>query len=437
MAIERLVVEGGQRIEGSIVPSGNKNEALPCLAATLLTDEPVVLHNVPRIRDVEALLSLLADLGAEVASLGPNSVRVCAASLRKTALDPEVGRRLRASILLAGPVLARGGGVDLPPPGGDVIGRRRLDTHFLGLQALGAQLTVDPDRYRLRARRRLVGAEIFLDEASVTATENILMAAVLAEGPTCLENAACEPHVAGLIALLERMGAHVTGGGTNTVRVDGVERLHGAEYTIGADYLEVGSLVGLAAVTGGELRIRDVEPKVMRMILMTFDKLGIQTRYEAEAPGQPETTLVVPGDQELAIRPELHGAVPRIDDAPWPQFPTDLMSIAIVAATQARGTSLFFEKMYDGRMFFVDSLIGMGAQIILCDPHRVVVVGPSQLYGTRLESPDVRAGMALLIASLCARGRSTIYNIRQIDRGYERIEQKLQSLGARIQREVV
>jgi UDP-N-acetylglucosamine 1-carboxyvinyltransferase len=262
------------------------------------------------------------------------------------------------------------------------------------------------------------------------------MAAVLAEGASCLENAACEPHVAGLITLLNRMGARVTGGGTNTVRIEGVERLHGAEYTIGADYLEVGSLVGLAAVTGGELRIREVDPKVLRMILMTFDKLGIQTRYEAERPGEPETTLVVPGDQELAIRPELHGAVPRIDDAPWPQFPTDLMSIAIVAATQARGTSLFFEKMYDGRMFFVDSLIGMGAQIILCDPHRVVVVGPSQLYGTRLESPDVRAGMALLIASLCARGRSTIYNIRQIDRGYERIEEKLQSLGARIHREV-
>ena len=428
--MKRLVVEGGHRLHGRVVPSGNKNEALPCIAATVLTDEPVVLHNVPRIRDVQEMLELVVALGAEVSDVGAHAVRVCAAGLRKREVDEDIARRLRASILLAGPVLARQGGVDLPPPGGDVIGRRRLDTHFLGLQALGAELDVRPHKYALRGAK-LRGASIFLDEASVTATENILMAAVLAEGRTSIFNAACEPHVEGLANLLNAMGARVEGGGTNHLRIEGAERLHGAEYTIGPDYLEIGSFIGLAAVTGGEIQVEQADRKVLRKISMVFEKLGVQTDLDAEG------VLTVPADQELAIRTELHGAVPTIDDAPWPQFPTDLMSIAIVTATQARGTVLFFEKMYDGRMFFVDNLISMGAQIILCDPHRVVVVGPSQLFGSTLESPDIRAGMALLIASLCAKGRSTMYNIRQIDRGYERMEQKLQALGARIRREDV
>ena len=428
--MQRLVVEGGHTLQGRVTPSGNKNEALPCIAAAVLTDEPVVLHNIPRIRDVQGMLELLVALGADVTDVGTHSVRICAAGVKDCALDQKVARRLRASILMAGPVLARAGRVDLPPPGGDVIGRRRLDTHFLGLQALGADLDVQPHSYTLRGKE-LTGASIFLDEASVTATENILMAAVLAKGHTSIFNAACEPHVEGLADLLNAMGAHVEGGGTNHLRIDGAERLHGAEYTIGPDYLEIGSFIGLAAVTGGEIAIEQADPRVLRKISMVFEKLGVHTTLDDDG------VLTVPAGQELAIRTELHGAVPSIDDAPWPQFPTDLMSIAIVTATQARGTVLFFEKMYDGRMFFVDNLISMGAQIILCDPHRVVVVGPSQLYGTTLESPDIRAGMALLIASLCAKGKSRIYNIRQIDRGYERMEAKLQALGARIVREDV
>lgn len=425
---EKLVVQGGYRLEGTVVPSGNKNEALPCIAAALLTDEPVVLHNVPRIQDVTSLLQLLGELGAQVEDVGPNSVRIQASNLRETRLEPEIAKRLRASILLAGPMVARAGAVDLPPPGGDVIGRRRLDTHFLGLQALGAQVVVDTRYYRMRAPAGLVGTEIFLDEASVTGTENVVMSAVLAKGETTLLNAACEPHVEGLCAMLSSMGATIEGAGTNSLRVSGVERLHGTEYTIGPDYLEIGSFIGLAAVTGGAMTIEQVPPRQMRKILSVFGRLGVETQISDEG------TLFVPGDQDMGIRTDLHGVIPKIDDAPWPQFPTDLMSIAIVTATQCRGTVLFFEKMYEGRMFFVDSLIGMGAQIILCDPHRVVVVGPSQLYGARLESPDVRAGMALLIASLCARGESSIYNIRQIDRGYERIDEKLRSLGARIER---
>lgn len=424
--MEKLVVRGGNRLSGRVVPSGNKNEALPCIAAALLTDEPVVLHNVPRIRDVEALLELAAGLGAKVEELARHSFRITASSLMSAAPDSELGKRLRASILLAGPLLARMGAVEMPPPGGDVIGRRRLDTHFLGFQTLGATLEVDLRGYVLRSTK-LRGAELFLDEASVTGTENLVMAAVLAEGETTILNAACEPHVEGLTRMLNAMGARITGGGTNSLRIEGVEQLHGTEYTIGPDYLEIGSFVGLAAVTGGELWIEQADPKTLRKIRWVFERVGVQTELGSGM-------LHVPGPQELTIRTELHGVIPKIDDAPWPQFPTDLMSIAIVTATQSRGTVLFFEKMYDGRMFFVDNLIGMGAQIILCDPHRVVVVGPSQLYGARLESPDVRAGMAMLIAGLCAKGKSEIYNIRQIDRGYERIETKLQALGADIER---
>ncbi|NUN14415.1 MAG: UDP-N-acetylglucosamine 1-carboxyvinyltransferase [Myxococcales bacterium] len=425
--MEKFVIEGGRMLSGSITPGGNKNEALPALAACLLTDETVVLNNVPEIKDVQVMLEVIENLGASVERLSANRYAIRADNLQDIPRpNRELCQRIRASILFAGPLLGRKMAVDLSPPGGDVIGRRRLDTHFSGFVDLGAIVEVR-DIYRLRARTGLRGTDIFLDEQSVTATENLIMAACLAQGQTTLLNAACEPHVQNLCHLLNAMGAQIHGIGTNTVVINGVERLHGAEHNIGPDYLEIGSYAALAAVTGGELTINGVRESDLRMILKVFSRIGIMTDVHGE-------TLTVPGRQELKVKRDLHGVIPKIDDAPWPAFPTDLMSIAITAATQSNGPVLFFEKMFEGRMFFVDSLISMGASIILCDPHRVVVAGPSQLYGATLESPDVRAGMALLIASLCARGRSTIYNIRQIDRGYEKIEQKLQSLGAAIER---
>lgn len=428
--MDSFVIEGGVPLSGKIRPSGNKNEALPAIAAALLTDEPVVLDNIPDILDVRVMLEICSAMGSEVTWIGPNRVQLHTPQLTTTEVPVELARRVRASILFAGPIVARAGAVDLPPPGGDVIGRRRLDTHFDGLERMGAGLQPG-DVYRLRSpgpgSGGLRGADIFLDEASVTATENLLMAASLAQGRTVLRNAACEPHVQGIARMLVAMGAKIDGIGTNQLTIDGQARLGGVQHTIGPDYLEIGSFMGLAAVTGGELWIEGVAEDDLRMVRMVFERLGV--RSEMRGPD-----LFVPGRQKLEIRADLSGHVPKIDDAPWPQFPTDLMSIAITVATQSRGTVLFFEKMFEGRMFFVDSLIGMGAQIILCDPHRVVVVGPSTLYGSRLESPDVRAGMALLIAALCARGRSRIYNIRQIDRGYERIDDKLRALGARIER---
>ena len=427
---QEFVIEGGKRLRGEITPGGNKNEALPCLAATLLASGPVILNNVPRIRDVNVMLDILASLGSEVEELGsPNRVRITTAGVPSSQPRAELCAQLRASILLAGPLTARTGQLELPPPGGDVIGRRRVDTHFDGLQALGADFRAT-DGYALRAPSggRLIGADIFMDEASVTATENLVMAASLASGTTILRNAACEPHVQGLCRLLSAMGARIEGIGTNSLTISGREQLDGCEFTIGPDYLEVGSFIGLAAATDSDIVIRNAGVGALRMILMTFEKLGVH----AERVGDDD--LRIRSGQMMTVRQDLHGAIPRIDDAIWPAFPTDLMSIAIVTATQARGTVLFFEKMYEGRMFFVDHLIGMGASIILCDPHRAVVVGPSRLYGSRVESPDVRAGMALLIAALCARGTTTIGNIRQIDRGYERIDEKLQALGASIER---
>ena len=423
--MERFVIEGGKRLEGTVRPSGSKNEALPVLAACLLTSEPVILKNLPDIADVRVMLQILEAQGTTVERLAEDTVRLTTAEVSSTTLDPTLCGRIRASILVAGPMLAREGRVDLPLPGGDVIGRRRVDTHFLGFQALGASLEVD-DSYRLEADQ-LVGTQIFLDEQSVTATENIVMAAARAVGTTTILNAACEPHVQGLCRMLVSMGAEISGIGSNTLRVTGAKRLHGTSHTIGPDYLEIGSFIGLAAVTGSDLRIAGVRPDELRMVLHTFDRLGVHPTIEGD-------TLHVAPDQPLKVRRDLHGAIPRVDDAPWPHFPTDLMSIVITVATQCDGTVLFFEKMFEGRMFFTDSLISMGASIILCDPHRIVVVGPSQLYGTQLESPDVRAGMALLIASLAAKGTSTIYNIRQIDRGYERIDDKLRALGASITR---
>ncbi len=423
--MEKFVIRGRRRLSGRVTPSGNKNEALPCIAATLLTPEPVVLDNVPRIRDVHVMLDVLIRQGADVEWLGPNRVRICNAAVEGAELDATLCRRIRASILFAGPMVARLRRVVLPPPGGDVIGRRRVDTHFHAFEALGAKVHLE-NGYDLRADH-LVGTDFFLDEASVTATENALMAASLAQGRTTLRNVASEPHVVGLGRMLCSMGARIEGLGTNTVHIDGVESLSGTEHRIGSDYLEIGSLVGLAAVTGSDISIEDVVPDDLRMIRMVFERLGVRTVLS-------ENVLHVPAAQSMTIRPDYHGHVPKIDDSPWPAFPTDLMSIAITVATQCSGTVLFFEKMFEGRMFFVDHLQNMGAQIILCDPHRVVVVGPQVLRGGVVESPDVRAGMALLIAGLCSDGETQIYNIHQIDRGYERMDEKLRALGADIER---
>ena len=429
----QFVIEGGRPIAGTLEARGNKNAALPILAAALLTDEEVTLHNVPRIRDVEAQIGLLRQLGAEAEFVDDDTVRVCAAGLGDEDPDPELCRAIRASILLAGPLLARRGRVNMPAPGGDVIGRRRLDTHVLALEALGAVIAISP-RGGLQCRvggpgERLRGAEIFLDEASVTGTENAVMAAALAQGETRILNAASEPHVQDLCRLLEAMGVPIDGIGTNLLVVQGVERLGGAELTIGPDYIEVGSLVTLAAVTGGELRIPNARPMEHRATRLAFGRLGID--FEISADGRD---LFVPGGQELCVRTDLQGAIPKIEDAPWPGFPADLTSIAVVGATQSRGSVLIHEKLFESRMFFVDRLVAMGAQIVLCDPHRVVVSGPSKLYGRDLVSPDIRAGMAMLIAALCAEGRSVIDNVQQIDRGYERIDERLRSLGADIER---
>ncbi|MEL6180705.1 MAG: UDP-N-acetylglucosamine 1-carboxyvinyltransferase [Myxococcota bacterium] len=424
--MEKFVIEGGHRLSGAITPGGSKNEVLPCLAATLLTDERIVLNNVPRIRDVEAMLDVLRGIGGEVEWIGDNAVAICNANIDTTDLPVDLCKRIRASILFAGAMLGRMSRVTLPPPGGDVIGRRRLDTHFLGLRALGAEIGWDGHVYQFSAQE-LHGTDIFLDEPSVTGTENIIMAAVVAKGVTVIRNAACEPHVQGLCRLLVAMGAHIEGVGTNVLTIRGSKSLWGAEHTIGPDYLEIGSLVGLAAVTRSELTIRGVVSDDLRKVQMVLGRLGIALDFRGN-------DLVVAGNQSLEVRYDFHNEIPKIDSAPWPAFPTDLMSIAITVATQVKGTVLFFEKMFDGRMFFVDGLIAMGARIILCDPHRVVVVGPAQLYGATLESPDIRAGMALLIAALAAQGTSTMYNIRQIDRGYERIDDKLRAVGAHIER---
>ncbi len=422
----RFHIEGGYPLNGSVTPSGNKNAALPALAACLLTDEPVVLHNVPDIGDVGTMQRLLQTLGVRVEVLGSHSLRLHAARIHSTDLDPNLCREIRASILLAGPLLAREGVVELPPPGGDVIGRRRIDTHILALTALGADVDYNR-RFRFRAPG-LHGNHVLLDEASVTATENAVMAAVLAQGTTVIQNAACEPHVQDLCRLLNSMGARIHGIGSNVLTIEGVDRLHGTEYTLGPDYVEVGSFIGLGAVTRGELRIGPVRLDDLRMIRWVFEKrLNVHLRVEGD-------TIVVPDDQELCVIPDVGGAIPKIDDAPWPMFPADLMSIALVVATQAKGTILIHEKMFESRLYFVDKLISMGAHIILCDPHRAVVSGPASLHGQILVSPDIRAGMALLIAALIAAGESEIRNIEQIDRGYERIEEKLRRLGAHIQR---
>ncbi|MBI3961613.1 MAG: UDP-N-acetylglucosamine 1-carboxyvinyltransferase [Deinococcus sp.] len=421
----KFVVVGGRPLRGTVRPVGNKNAALPILAATVLTDQEIVLTNIPNIRDVRTMLAILSDLGAQVDRRGPNEVAIRAREMNKVELNQELCADIRGSILFAGPMLARLGRVKLPPPGGDVIGRRRLDTHLLALQALGAE--IEANHYFSMHAKRLMGGDILLDEASVTATENAIMAAVLAKGRTVISNAASEPHVQDLCHFLNQLGAQIQNIGSNMLVIDGVERISGGSYKLQPDNIEVGSFMALAGATGSELLIEGAMPAHQRMTRLVLGKLGLVTEVRGE-------DIFVPGGQELQVVRDLGDAIPKIEDAPWPGFPTDMTSVALVLATQARGTVLVFEKMFENRLFFVDKLIGMGATIVLCDPHRAVVSGPSKLHGTKLESPDIRAGMALLIASLCAEGRSVIHNIGQIDRGYEKLEQRLQQLGAHIER---
>jgi UDP-N-acetylglucosamine 1-carboxyvinyltransferase len=424
--MEHFVIEGGHRLHGTIVPVGNKNAALPLLAASLLIDEPLVLHNMPDIGDVRTKLELLRRLGVESVWLDEGTLRLHAQNVEGQQPDPELSRRIRTSSLLAGPLLARRGFVTVPRPGGDRIGWRRLDTHLQALEALGTEISISHDQYVFRCPR-LIGADVFLDEMSVTGTEQAIMASVLAKGTTCIRNAASEPHVQDVCNCLIAMGAKISGVGTNTLVIEGVDSLGGTEYTIGPDYMEVGSFIGLAAATGSQLRIKNARPEEHRMSRITFNRLGVDWEVEGD-------DIVVPSEQKLQVQDDLHGAIPKIEDRPWPGFPPDLMSIALVVATQAQGTILIHEWMFDGRLFFVDGLIRMGARIVLCDPHRAVVVGPAPLHGAILTSPDIRAGMALLIAALTAEGTSVVQNIGQIDRGYQRIEERLQALGARIER---
>jgi UDP-N-acetylglucosamine 1-carboxyvinyltransferase len=425
--VPKFIVHGGQPLNGVIRPTGNKNAALPMIAATLLTDEDVFLENVPRIKDVLTLLSLLEVLGAETEWTGPSEVRVRAARIGETQLDAGQAARIRASILLAGPMVARTGGMQLPPPGGDVIGRRRVDTHFLALRKLGAEVVEDPGFFGLRAEGGLKGADMFLDEPSVTGTENAAMAASLARGTTRIRNAAAEPHVQDLCNMLVGMGARINGIGTGTLEIEGQERLRGGRFRITSDHIEIGSFIGLAVVTRGEITIQDAAVHHLDSTLIGFRRLGVKVEVRGE-------DLFIPGGQEPEVVMDMGGHIPTLGDGPWPQFPADLTSIALVTATQCRGTVLVHEKMFESRMFFADKLVSMGARLVLCDPHRVLVIGPSQLRGAPVESPDIRAGMALLIAALGAQGRSDIYNIAQIERGYERIDERLIALGARIEK---
>jgi UDP-N-acetylglucosamine 1-carboxyvinyltransferase len=425
--MEKFVIQGGVPLSGEVTVAGNKNAALPILAACLLTEEELLLHRVPRIRDTEAQIALLERLGVEVAWVADNSVRLRAAGVSGAAVDEELSKQIRASFLLAGPLLARFGEARMPPPGGDFIGRRRLDAHLDAFKDLGAR--VDGDRWiELSAPGGgLSPCAIFMDEPSVMGTENALMAAALTPGPTTISNAACEPHVQDLARLLSAMGSRVDGIGSNVMTVHGRDKLAGAEHTISADHIEVGSFMALAAATGGELRIRDVEPMDLLMVRRQFRRLGLNSEIEG-------SDMLVPPGQSLRIQSDLGDAIPKIEDGPWPAFPADLTSIVLALATQADGEILIFEKMFENRLFFVDKLVAMGARITLCDPHRAIVSGPSRLHGERVESPDIRAGMAMLIAALAADGTSEIGNIRQIDRGYEQIDERLRGLGAQIER---
>ncbi|NLF52336.1 MAG: UDP-N-acetylglucosamine 1-carboxyvinyltransferase [Leptolinea sp.] len=423
--MEKFIIEGGIPLSGEVTPSGNKNAALPLLAACLLTDEPVILRNVPYIRDVQTMRALVESLGVCIEEIGDHTWRIQAREVRPADLDPDICRRIRASILLAGPMSARTGELHLPPPGGDVIGRRRVDTHLLALKKLGAEIEYNRS-FHFKANG-LTGAEILLDEASVTATENAIMACVLAKGRSIIRNAASEPHIQELCHFLNTLGAQIIHIGSNTLKIDGVDKLHGGEFTIGPDYLEVISHVGAAVVTGGSIRIRNAGIEYLDMIRLVLERLGVIWTVDGK-------DIIVPADQPLCIESDLGGMVPEISVMPWPAFPTDLMSICIVIATQSKGMVLFHDWMYPSRMYFTDKLVGMGAQIVMCDPHRCIVQGPSQLYAEKMESPDIRAGMALVLAALSANGKSQIRNIGQIDRGYENIDKKLAAMGAKIQR---
>lgn len=419
-------ITGGTPLNGTVAIQGNKNEAMPVLAACCLTDEPVILRNLPQIEDVINMQHIMEELGVCIEKVD-GGVRVQAKKDPIFNLPIAKSSKLRGSVLLAGSLLARCGEVFLPRPGGDRIGRRRLDTHMLAFQAMGASVELKPEGFHIRALKGLRGTHILLDEPSVTGTENAVCAAVLAEGDTILENVASEPHVQGLCRLLVKMGAKIEGIGSNILRIQGVKKLSGTEYEIGPDYLEAGSFISLAAVTGGEILIKKPNLHNMRMIRMMFERLGIRT----EAKGED---LFVPKGQSMEVVNDLGGATPRIDDAPWPGFPADMTSVAVVTATQCKGTVLIHEKMFESRLYFTDHLIGMGARIVLCDPHRAVIIGPERLLGSNLISPDIRAGMALLIAALCARGKSEIHNIIQIDRGFSEIDTRLRGLGAQIER---
>jgi UDP-N-acetylglucosamine 1-carboxyvinyltransferase len=423
--MEKFIIEGGIPLQGAVTPSGNKNAALPLLAACLMTDEPIILHNVPEILDVLTMRDLLSSLGVEITTVGEHSWKIQAKEVKPANLDPDLCRKIRASILLAGPMIARTGEMHLPPPGGDVIGRRRVDTHLLTFRKLGA--TVEYDRSYHFSAKGLTGADILLDEASVTATENAIMGSVTAKGETIIRNAASEPHIQELCHFLNGLGAKIYNIGSNTLHIHGVTKLHGGEFTIGPDYLEVVSFIGAAVVTHGSITIRKAGHKYLDMVRLVFGRLGVEWEERGE-------DLFIPAEQKLEIEPDLGGAIPYISVMPWPAFPTDLMSIAIVVATQSKGSVLFHDWMYNSRMFFTDKLVSMGAQIVLCDPHRCIVQGPTKLYPEKMESPDIRAGMALLLAALSAQGRSTIRNVGQIDRGYEKVDTKLAALGAHIER---
>ena len=423
--MDKFIIDGGVALNGEVTPSGNKNAALPILSACILTDQPVILHNLPDILDVQTMRALLESLGVKINVMDAHTWEVTASEIHPAELDPELCRNIRASILLAGPMLARAGYIILPPPGGDVIGRRRVDTHILALQKLGASLQYNRS-FTFRCKE-LVGADILLDEASVTATENAIMASVLAKGTTTLRNAASEPHIQELCHFLNGLGANIKNIGSNTLEIEGVTSLHGGEFTIGPDYLEVVSFIGAAAITKGSITVKNAGPKYLSMVKLVFNRMGVDWEVDNE-------DIIVPSDQCLCIEPDLDNAIPEISVMPWPAFPTDLMSIAIVVATQSKGSVLFHDWMYPSRMFFTDKLVSMGAQIVLCDPHRCIVQGPTRLIGDDMAGPDIRAGMALLLAALSADGKSTIRNIRQIDRGYEKIDEKLAGLGASIKR---
>jgi UDP-N-acetylglucosamine 1-carboxyvinyltransferase len=426
--VDKFVIEGQYPLEGEIIPSGNKNAALPLLAACTLTEEPIILRNIPNIQDVNTMRALLESLGVQIETINEHSWRIQAANVYPGDLDPDLCRRIRASILLAGPMIARARELRLPPPGGDVIGRRRVDTHILALNDLGANAEYDRDEHIFRfSADSLVGANILLDEASVTATENAIMAAVTAKGKTTIRNAASEPHIQELCHFLNMLGAKIDNIGSNTLNISGVTQLSGGEHTIGPDYLEVVSFIGASVVTRGSIRIKNAAPEHLDMISAVFKRLGVSWENN-------DGDVIVPKEQPLIIEPDLGNAIPEISVMPWPAFPTDLMSIAIVVATQSNGSVLFHDWMYPSRMFFIDKLVNMGAHIVLCDPHRCIVQGPTTLYGENLESPDIRAGMSLLIAALAAKGTSSIRNVGQIERGYESVDKKLRALGARLER---